>query len=107
MTGEAFAQGLLDAGKIQSVGATIASNPEQSKHLATTRIKILGLEVDLVNLRSESYTKDSRIPTIVGMLFALPVHFITLRRNLGRHKKMQTEETYASTHFFTIFIHEK
>jgi len=66
MTGEAFAQGLLDAGKIQSVGATIASNPEQSKHLATPRLKILGLEVDLVNLRSESYSKDSRIPSIVG-----------------------------------------
>ncbi|KIM33013.1 hypothetical protein M408DRAFT_14571 [Serendipita vermifera MAFF 305830] len=64
MTGETFAQGLLDTGRVQSIGATIASNPEQSKHLATTCLKILGLEVDLVNLRSETYSKDSRIPTI-------------------------------------------
>ncbi|KAG8807805.1 CCA tRNA nucleotidyltransferase, mitochondrial [Serendipita sp. 401] len=64
MTGEAFAQGLLDSRKIESAGATIASNPEQSKHLATTKIKLLDYEVDLVNLRSESYTEDSRIPEI-------------------------------------------
>ncbi|PVG04799.1 hypothetical protein CPB86DRAFT_692433 [Serendipita vermifera] len=64
MTGEEFAQKLLDAGKIPSVGVTIASNPEQSKHLATTRLKILGVEVDLVNLRSETYSSESRIPVI-------------------------------------------
>ncbi|KAG8773808.1 CCA tRNA nucleotidyltransferase, mitochondrial [Serendipita sp. 397] len=68
MTGEAFAQGLLDSGKIESAGATIASNPEQSKHLATTKIKLLDYEVDLVNLRSESYTEDSRIPEIASFL---------------------------------------
>ena len=67
MTGEEFAKSLLDAGKIQSVGVTIMSNPEQSKHLATTRLKILGIEVDLVNLRSESYNKNSRIPSIVSL----------------------------------------
>jgi tRNA nucleotidyltransferase (CCA-adding enzyme) len=67
MTGEEFAQQLLDAGKIPSVGVTIASNPEQSKHLATTRLKILGVEVDLVNLRSETYSSESRIPIIVGV----------------------------------------
>jgi tRNA nucleotidyltransferase (CCA-adding enzyme) len=92
MTGEAFAQSLLDAGKIQSVGATIASNPEQSKHLATTRLKILGLEVDLVNLRSESYSKDSRIPSIVGhvlkasilVLIHLPQEFGTPQEDAKR-----------------------
>ena len=41
--------------------AVITSNPEQSKHLETARMKLLDLEVDLVNLRSETYT-DSRIP---------------------------------------------
>lgn len=65
MTGEALAYGLKEAGKIDSVGVTIASNPEQSKHLATTRTKILGTEVDLVNLRSETYSNESRIPTMV------------------------------------------
>ena len=37
------------------------SNPEQSKHLETARMTVDGLELDLVNLRSETYT-DSRIP---------------------------------------------
>ena len=31
--------------------AVIMSNPEQSKHLETARMKIRGLWVDLVNLR--------------------------------------------------------
>ena len=39
------------------------SNPEQSKHLETARLKLAGLEIDLVNLRSETYA-DSRIPTM-------------------------------------------
>ena len=39
----------------------IKSNPEQSKHLQTARMKVGDLELDLVNLRSETYT-DSRIP---------------------------------------------
>ncbi len=43
--------------------AVILSNPEQSKHLETARLKLAGLEIDLVNLRSESYA-DSRIPTM-------------------------------------------
>lgn len=37
------------------------SNPEQSKHLETARMKLLDFELDLVNLRSETYS-DSRIP---------------------------------------------
>ncbi|KAJ1309611.1 hypothetical protein OPQ81_006383 [Rhizoctonia solani] len=44
--------------------ATIARNPEQSKHLETARMKVLGHEVDFVNLRSETYAGDSRIPEI-------------------------------------------
>ena len=43
----------------------IKPNPDQSKHLATARIKISEIWVDLVNLRSEKYTDDSRIPEIV------------------------------------------
>ena len=48
--------------------ATIARNPEQSKHLGTAKTTVLGIELDLVNLRSESYTEDSRIPTQMVLL---------------------------------------
>jgi tRNA nucleotidyltransferase/poly(A) polymerase len=40
----------------------IEANPEKSKHLETVTTKILGLEVDLVNLRKEAYNEDSRTP---------------------------------------------
>ena len=48
--------------------ATIARNPDQSKHLETAKTTVLGIELDLVNLRSESYTEDSRIPTEMVLL---------------------------------------
>ncbi|KAH8120461.1 hypothetical protein DFH11DRAFT_63898 [Phellopilus nigrolimitatus] len=51
---------------IKSV-ATIARNPEQSKHLETARTTVLGVELDFVNLRSESYAEDSRIPTEIKL----------------------------------------
>ncbi|EPE35760.1 Poly A polymerase C-terminal region-like protein [Glarea lozoyensis ATCC 20868] len=41
---------------------TIQANPEKSKHLETTTIRILGFDVDFVNLRKETYTQDSRNP---------------------------------------------
>ncbi|KAK9366337.1 hypothetical protein V1509DRAFT_630041 [Lipomyces kononenkoae] len=40
----------------------IEMNPEKSKHLETTTTKLLGIDVDLVNLRTETYTDSSRIP---------------------------------------------
>ncbi|CAG8824759.1 10002_t:CDS:2, partial [Racocetra persica] len=40
----------------------IESNPEKSKHLETATTKIFGYEIDFVNLRSEEYVEDSRIP---------------------------------------------
>ena len=43
--------------------APVKSNPDQSKHLETAKLKLLGLELDLVNLRSEEYAENSRIPT--------------------------------------------
>ena len=43
----------------------IAQNPDQSKHLETATLKIFDLDIDLVNLRSEEYASDSRIPTQV------------------------------------------
>ncbi|KAI4242559.1 MAG: hypothetical protein L6R40_003940 [Gallowayella cf. fulva] len=42
--------------------AKIEANPEKSKHLETVTTKIMGLEIDLVNLRKETYTEDSRNP---------------------------------------------
>lgn len=40
----------------------IEANPEKSKHLETVATKIFGLEVDLVNLRRETYSDQSRHP---------------------------------------------
>lgn len=40
----------------------IAANPEKSKHLETVTTKILGFDVDFVNLRKETYTMNSRNP---------------------------------------------
>ncbi|GME83662.1 unnamed protein product [Ambrosiozyma monospora] len=42
----------------------IEKNPEKSKHLETCTTKIYNVDIDFVNLRSEKYTEDSRIPTI-------------------------------------------
>ncbi|KAL6752468.1 hypothetical protein V8C86DRAFT_1813983, partial [Haematococcus lacustris] len=53
---------LTAQGKATQGAAVIQSNPEQSKHLETARMKINGLWVDLVNLRSETYAEGSRIP---------------------------------------------
>ena len=44
--------------------AEIAANPEKSKHLETVSTKILGFDIDLVNLRKETYTQDSRNPLV-------------------------------------------
>ena len=40
----------------------IQSNPEQSKHLETATMRVRDVWLDLVNLRSENYSEDSRIP---------------------------------------------
>ena len=40
----------------------IQSNPDQSKHLETATMRVHGAWLDLVNLRSESYSEGSRIP---------------------------------------------
>ncbi|KAI1103893.1 hypothetical protein F4804DRAFT_332824 [Jackrogersella minutella] len=75
MTGEAFALKLCElceqpdtvkkhAIEESDVGSLhkIARNPEKSKHLETTTIKLFGYDVDFVNLRKETYTEDSRNP---------------------------------------------
>ncbi|CZR63291.1 related to tRNA nucleotidyltransferase [Phialocephala subalpina] len=42
----------------------ILANPEKSKHLETATTRILGFDVDFVNLRKETYTADSRNPQV-------------------------------------------
>lgn len=49
--------------KTHSIGK-VPTNPDQSKHLETACIRVLGLSIDIVNLRTEVYTSNSRIPTV-------------------------------------------
>ena len=56
---------LLSSGASTRSIATIAANPNQSKHLETATLMVLGNSVDFVNLRSEKYAADSRIPVMV------------------------------------------
>lgn len=42
----------------------IKMNPSKSKHLETCTINLFGLDIDFVNLRSETYSMESRIPII-------------------------------------------
>jgi tRNA nucleotidyltransferase (CCA-adding enzyme) len=50
--------------KSKTVGGLhkIEANPEKSKHLETVTTRILGLDIDLVNLRKETYSNESRNP---------------------------------------------
>lgn len=46
-----------------SVGL-IQRNPDQSKHLETATMRVMDVWLDLVNLRTETYSHDSRIPDV-------------------------------------------
>lgn len=68
-TGEEFASSvheyLKNTGALPSSSVhTIARNPDKSKHLETATMKIGPLDVDFVNLRSEDYIGDSRVPVM-------------------------------------------
>lgn len=69
MMGLAFAEHLATFAESRGVEtgtiSKIAQNPDQSKHLETATFRFLGLDIDLVNLRSEEYAENSRIPTEV------------------------------------------
>ena len=69
MMGKQFAEYVTQFMSIKNLPsakiAVIKANPEQSKHLETARVKLFGSEIDFVNLRSEKYASNSRIPTIV------------------------------------------
>jgi len=68
MTGQEFAKKIneyaIDSGYKESPISVVEANPEQSKHLETAMIRIAGLPIDIVNLRSEDYADGSRIPTM-------------------------------------------
>ena len=64
MTGVAFAK-ILDENIEGGVKYGIVKrDTNMSKHLETAIIHIDGTSIDLVNLRSESYTAESRVPKI-------------------------------------------
>jgi tRNA nucleotidyltransferase/poly(A) polymerase len=44
--------------------AKIERNPEKSKNLETATTRLMGLDLDFVNLRKETYTENSRNPEI-------------------------------------------
>ena len=49
--------------KMYNVGI-ISRNPDKSKHLETATMKVGSFWIDFVNLRTESYTEGSRIPSM-------------------------------------------
>ncbi|KAI7832982.1 hypothetical protein BX661DRAFT_141311 [Kickxella alabastrina] len=71
-------QYLQDTGHPTRTVAKITQNPERSKHLETATTSVLGLLVDFVNLRSETYNGDSRIPNVA---FGTPLED-ALRRDI-------------------------
>lgn len=56
---------ILSRGDIVHKMGVVSQNPEKSKHLETACITVCGYDVDLVNLRAESYQEDSRVPSAV------------------------------------------
>jgi len=49
--------GTTDKSKLVGGLHKIEANPEKSKHLETVTTRVLGLDIDLVNLRKETYTE--------------------------------------------------
>jgi Poly A polymerase head domain len=72
---------LLSQGKETRTAAVIQSNPDQSKHLETARMRVNDIWIDLVNLRSESYAEGSRIPSAIE--FGTPLEDATRRWGSG------------------------
>jgi tRNA nucleotidyltransferase (CCA-adding enzyme) len=77
MNGEQFAQSLVNhmiqKGKQEGLSEVelskykfnvVKANSEKSKHLETATLVLQGQAIDFVNLRSESYTENSRVPVM-------------------------------------------
>ncbi|KAL9647545.1 hypothetical protein ABK040_006901 [Willaertia magna] len=71
LMGAEFAEYVTKYQKIKNLPSKaigiINANPEQSKHLETATTHIFGQSIDLVNLRSEEYAEESRIPTKMSL----------------------------------------
>jgi len=74
MMGEEFVklayEYLKEKTNVRGFGVT-RFNPEKSKHLETAKIEVMGVWIDVVNLRGETYTENSRVPQIVFLSFSL------------------------------------
>ncbi|CAM9419886.1 unnamed protein product [Phaeothamnion confervicola] len=55
---------LLRIGRKSHAVGVVSKNPDKSKHLETATMQLGGFWIDFVNLRTESYTLDSRIPNM-------------------------------------------
>lgn len=68
MSGEEFANALnmwcKSTAKSPVKVGIIRCNPDKSKHLETATVNIGSFDIDFVNLRTETYTAESRIPII-------------------------------------------
>ncbi|KAI3983244.1 hypothetical protein MKX01_013311 [Papaver californicum] len=68
MMGEDFCQKVneysLFLGEKRQKIDIVESNPDKSKHLKTAVMEVFGIKVDFVNLRSEMYNQNSRIPRV-------------------------------------------
>ncbi|KAM0826829.1 hypothetical protein ACQ4PT_068611 [Festuca glaucescens] len=51
-------------GEEQKTVGVSKCNPDKSKHLETATMSICDMKIDFVNLRSEKYAENSRIPTV-------------------------------------------
>ncbi|EFO61457.1 tRNA-nucleotidyltransferase, putative [Giardia lamblia P15] len=69
---------IMSQGETVHKMGVVSQNPEKSKHLETACITVCGYDVDLVNLRAESYQKTSRVPNATK--FGSP-HEDALRRD--------------------------
>ena len=75
----------------------IFSNPEQSKHLETARMRLFDMWIDFVNLRSEEYSDNSRIPTKVYSFCTFSLCFSMIIWN-------KSKICYISGHFCPLCV---
>lgn len=76
---QAYCNSLQDV-SIEKI-AKVEKNPDRSKHLETAKAKVLDIELDFVNLRSEEYAEESRIPTQVVRIHRVVCESLTLKSN--------------------------
>lgn len=80
----------------------IRANPEQSKHLESATTHIYEEAIDFVNLRSEKYAEDSRIPSHM-----VNKNIFNFDRHLVHHWKMHNVEIWLWIPCITIWIRVK